>query len=148
MRPFSVVKCKVVGQPQSQLTYVGISFEIDVLMLEAAPEPLHEDVVQRPTSAVHADFDPFTLEHIGEGLTGKLRPLVTVEDLRRAMALQGVFETVDAESGLHRVTQSPAQYFAAVPVDDRDPIDKAMRQANVGDVGAPNLVGARDGHSP
>lgn len=32
--------------------------------------------------------------------------------------------------------------------DDRHPIDKAMRQPNIGDVGAPHLMGADDVDAP
>jgi len=147
MRSFCVVKCKVVSQPQCQVSHAAVSLQIDVLMLETAPESLHEDIVQRPASAIDADADAFTLEHIGEDLTGKLHPLVAVEDLWSARVLQGIFETVDTEGGVQCVAQLPAQDFAAVPVDDHDQIGKAMRQANVGDVGAPDLVGACDGHA-
>jgi hypothetical protein len=31
--------------------------DVDVFVFDAAPEPFHEDVVQRPASPVHTDGD-------------------------------------------------------------------------------------------
>ena len=57
MGPFSVVELEILCQAQLQPEHVGIPFQINILVLDAAPEPFHEDVVQRPTAPIHADSD-------------------------------------------------------------------------------------------
>ena len=50
----------------------------------------------------------------------------------------------DTERFGHGHRDLPGQYIAAVPVHDRREVDEAMRQADVGDVGAPDLIGPHD----
>jgi len=49
-------------------------------MLDVAPQPLDEDIVERSPSSIHADEHLFTLEHAGEGFAGELRALIAIED--------------------------------------------------------------------
>ena len=91
---------------------------------------------------------PLLEQHAGKAVAGELRALVGIEDFRHAVGLDGLFQTVHTEPGIHRVRQPPCQYLAAVPIDDRDQIDKAVQQPNIGDVGAPHLVGADDIDAP
>jgi len=57
-------------------------------------------------------------------------------------------KVVDAETGIHTVVDAPAQHFAAVPIDHYGQVHKTLGQSNVGDVGAPDLVGSGDLHTP
>lgn len=109
-------------------------------MLDAAPEAFDEDVVEGSPPSIHADDYAFSFEHIGERHAGELRALVAVEDFGRAVVAQDVLQTVDAEHGFHAVADSPIEYSARVPVDDRHQVGEATRQSDVRDVGAPNLV--------
>jgi hypothetical protein len=45
-----------------------------------------------------------------------------------AEVAQSVFQTIDAERSLPTVADSPAEDFAAVPVDEGNPVGKAARQ--------------------
>ena len=49
--------------------------QIDLLIFDAAPQPLHEDVVTPRALAVHADLDVRVLQHLDEVDRGELRPL-------------------------------------------------------------------------
>ena len=49
-----------------------ISMEVDLLIFEAAPQPLDEDVVHAPAFAVHADRDAMPLQGAGEVVAGEL----------------------------------------------------------------------------
>jgi hypothetical protein len=46
--------------------HTRISMEVDLLIFEAAPQPLDEDVVHTPALAVHADHDPVPFQGAGE----------------------------------------------------------------------------------
>src|SRR5271165_5393666 len=61
-----------------------IIFDVDVFVFNAPPEPLHEDVVQRPPTTVPAHRDPRLLQAAGVLSRRELRPQVGVEALRPA----------------------------------------------------------------
>src|SRR5439155_17324552 len=92
-----------------RLGNVGISVQVDLLVLEAAPQPLDEDVVHAAALPIHADRDTASLEHAGELAAGELAALVRVEDLGIAVVRQGLLQGLDAEVGAERVRQLPRQ---------------------------------------
>ena len=67
MQSFLVVGMKVTGKTGLQLWDGGIVFDVDVFVLDAAPKTLDEDIVERPTTTIHADLDVGFLETVGEG---------------------------------------------------------------------------------
>ena len=85
-------------------------------------------------------------QHVDPGAAGKLAALVAVEDFRRAMFCDGLFQSLHAKVRIHAVGQTPSQHFTAVPVHDRDQIPKAAPHRYVGNVCAPDLVGAINHH--
>jgi len=142
VRTLAVIKGEVLGQADYQFAHRGIALQIHVLMLDAAPEPLDEDVVERAPPSIHADGDTLAFQHAGEGFAGKLRALIAVEDFRLAVAVQGLLQAIDAESRLHAVADPPAEHPARVPVDDRHQVGETMRQPDVGYVRTPDLIGS------
>src|ERR1700736_3589373 len=52
--------------------HIRISMEVDLLIFEAAPQPLDEDVVHAPALAVHADHDPVPFQGAGEVAASEL----------------------------------------------------------------------------
>src|SRR5205823_10449338 len=53
------------------LGHTRIGVEVDLLVFEASPQPLHKDVVHAPTLSVHADRDPIILQRAGEVVAGE-----------------------------------------------------------------------------
>ena len=75
-----------------------IPVEIDVLILDAAPEPFAENVVERAAAPVHADLNVGCEQGGRESIGRELCALVGVEDLGPPLAerlAQGI-ETEDA----------------------------------------------------
>ncbi len=97
---------------------------------------------------VHADGNAVVKQHPREAVTGDLRALVGIEHFRHTVGLDGFFQAIHTEPGIYRVRQPPTQYLAAIPIDNGDQVDKAVQQPDVGDVGAPDLVGADDLDTP
>src|SRR5271163_1791265 len=58
-----VVEFEVGGDAVARLRHVVVGLEIDFLVLEAAPQPFHEDVVGKAAAAVHADRHPVAAQH-------------------------------------------------------------------------------------
>ena len=75
MGPLGVVELDVFGQPLSELASGGSGIQVDVLVLDGAPQPLHEDVVDGASAAVHGDGDAVRLQYRGERGAGELGTL-------------------------------------------------------------------------
>lgn len=52
-----------------------------MFVFDRAPEPLDEDIVQRSSTAIHADADASPFRARGEHLGSELHTLVGVEDI-------------------------------------------------------------------
>jgi len=67
--------------------------EVDTLVLDASPEPFHEDVVMVAALAVHADPDTVFLKNACKGFTGELGTLINAS--RESVNKQlGVWESL------------------------------------------------------
>lgn len=87
MVPGLIVMQEVPVERLLQVSAILEGSEVDALVLDAAPEPFHEDVVMVAALAVHPDPDAMLLENACEGLTGELDALIGIEDLRCSVAL-------------------------------------------------------------
>jgi hypothetical protein len=79
-----VVKVPIAREANQQLRHAGVVVDVEVLVLDRAPQSLHENVVKRTPPPIHAHANALGLQPAGEGLGGELRPLIRVEDLRLA----------------------------------------------------------------
>ncbi len=119
---------------------VGALVQVDHLVFERTPQQLDKNGVHAPAPPLHRDADAGRLQTPGEGEAGDLAALVGVEDLRRAVAIQGLLKRLDTEACVQRVRQPPGQDVPACPVHDRHQIQEAALHRDIGDVGAPDVV--------
>ena len=126
--------------PEVRSRFKGV--EIDAFVLHGSPEPFDEDVVHPSAPPIHADLDLGVQQDTGEPGAGKLTALIGVEDLWFPEAVQGLFQGLDTEVRLHGVGQPPGQHFPSRPVHDRHEIQETPPHRNVGDVGAPDMIGS------
>ena len=75
-----IVKCQVAFQPPSCFTDAIIGVEIDLLIFDTLPKPLHENIIMPASSTVHADGNAFFLQKLSKLHTGKLAALVGIKD--------------------------------------------------------------------
>ena len=143
MRPLNIVEAEVVVQPTVKSEPVGVVHQIDVLILDAAPQTLNKDVVQRTASAVHADLNTSCQHGVSEGVGCELSALIGVEDVRCAL-LEGLAQSHQTELTIQGVGKLPGQHVTTVPVDDSYQVHEATSHRNVGDIGAPDLVRTGD----
>src|SRR6476619_2589915 len=73
-----VIKAEPGADADLGLGDTGIGVEVDLLVFEAAPQPLDEDVVHVAALAIHADGDRVALRGIGEIVAGELAALVGI----------------------------------------------------------------------
>src|SRR5215471_12027424 len=69
-----------------------IGSQVDLLVFDAAPQPLDKDVVAPSSFAVHADCNVIVGERAGEGRASELRSLVGVEDTWFAVTSQRILQ--------------------------------------------------------
>ena len=75
MRPLGVVELEILPNPQSGLAWGVVIGQIDLLVLEAAPQALGEDVIVGATLAIHADGDTGRFQLAGQLWAGELAAL-------------------------------------------------------------------------
>ncbi len=102
-------------------------------------------MVMGPPSTVHADPDARLRQVVGERQAGKLRALVGVEDQRLADP-QRLVQTIQAKVGLQGVRELPGRHLAAIPIQNRHPVDEPPAEPDVRNVGTPHLIRAGDRH--
>src|SRR5205823_4720071 len=125
MRSPVVIKVQVAADRRSSLADAVVGSKIDLLVFDAAPQPLDEDVVPPGALTVHADGDPVVGEHTGEGRSGELRALIGVEDLRLAVLGQRLLQRLDAERRLYLDRHAPRQHATTEPIENDSQIDEA-----------------------
>ena len=112
VRPLGVVEVKVTLQPDGQDRHGGILFQVDILVLDCAPETLHEDIVHHLAATIHANANISLLQAGGEGVGCELRALVGVEDLQFAKC-QRLIQSHQTEVNIQRVREPPGDHVAA-----------------------------------
>ena len=142
--------------------------QIDAFVFQGSPKALDEDVVQRPGFAVHGYLGLGPLQSVGPVEGCELRPLIRVHDLGRAELVDGLVQRRNAELGLQRVRYPPGQNLAGKPLHalrrlkaiacrpkDGHQIEEPFahpwpgrrfakqicQEGQIGDVGAPDLIG-------
>jgi hypothetical protein len=132
MKAFLVVKVQPISNARLGCGDRRIGVQVDVLIFQASPKPLDEDVVPAPALAVHADLDGVGFQHAGEVGAGELTALIGVENLRLTESPQRLFQGLDTEVGMQRVRTPPGQNRSRMPIHDRHQGDEAFGQRNVG----------------
>src|SRR5450756_2292363 len=112
-----VVEVQVAADRSAGLADAVVGVEIHLLIFDAAPKPLDEDIIPPGPFAVHADCNVVVGKHTGEGRARELRTLIRVEDLRLAVTSQSILQRLDAECRFHRDRQPPRQHAAAEPIE-------------------------------
>src|SRR5207244_7759390 len=92
-----VIEVKRSADRAARLADAVIGPQVHLLVFDAAPEPFDKHVVPPRALAVHADRDAVVGEHAGKSLSGELRALIRVEDLRLAVTSQGILKRLDTE---------------------------------------------------
>src|SRR5674476_1549881 len=101
MRSTAVVEVQVAADRSAGLANAVVGLEINLLVFNAAPQPLDKDIVPPSSFAVHADCNAVVGEHASEGRARELRTLIGIEDVRLAMMSQGILQRLDAERRFH-----------------------------------------------
>ena len=148
MRPLFVV----VGEELGDAVATGVAalggVQIDVVVFERALQSLDEHVVDGSSDPVHRNRDAGVSQDAGERFGRELRALVGVEDLGRAVEGDGFAKRRHAEVTGHGVGHPLGEHLPRVPVHDRDEVEEALLERDVGDVRAPHLVRVIDAETP
>src|SRR5664279_5453950 len=79
MRAPPVIKIQISAKRGARLEDAVVGAQIDLLVFDAAPQPLDKHIVAPGTLAVHADRYAIAYQHAREGLAGELAALIRVE---------------------------------------------------------------------
>ena len=101
--PLSVEVIEVVGDRRSGFCHALVGAQVDLLVLQAPPQPFDEHVVEPAALDVHRDRHVVLLENAREGLRGELGSLIGIEDLRCPIHGNRLLKSLHAEVSLQRV---------------------------------------------
>src|SRR5439155_12681491 len=108
-----------------------IGVEVHLLVFEASPQSLHEDVVHAAALAVHADRYAVALQRAGEVVTGELAALFSIENLGSTIPGERFLERLDTILITERVRQPPRQYASAHPSNMKYSQYKALFHSSI-----------------
>src|SRR5260370_1077381 len=131
VRSATVIEVQITADRRAGLGHAIVASQIDLLVFDAAPQSLDEDVVAPGALAVHADCDAVLDQHAGEGGAHELRALVRVEGLRLTVLCQRLLQRLNAEFRLHCDRHPPCQNPATEPLDHPGQEPKAPRHGDV-----------------
>jgi hypothetical protein len=114
--------------------------------LNTSLEPFNENVVQGSPSAIPADANICRFESVGKLRTGKLNPLIAIEEVRCGH-LQCSIQGIQAKARIQRDRDFSCQYIPTEPIDNRHQIHKPSRHSDVGDITTPDLIASLDAHA-
>ena len=96
MKACMIVKLDIPANSMLPLPYTVIVMQIHFLIFDCSPQSLCENVIEDPSTAIHANPDLMGLQQIGERHTRKLAALITVENLRDSLT-ERMFQCLKAE---------------------------------------------------
>ena len=103
MRALCVGKTDPVIDDPLGLEAVGDLVQVHSLLLQGAPEPLNEDIVEITTAPIHRDFD-VSFGQRGDPVSPCiLAALICVHDLGLAVFGDGFFKSLHAKAGVQRI---------------------------------------------
>lgn len=97
MQPFMTVPPEELGQADLRLPAIAVCAQIDLLIFDRAPEPLHQDVFVGALSARQADLDLLRLQSDHQVGRGELAALIRVEELQLAPTFQRGRQSIKSE---------------------------------------------------
>ena len=81
MCPALIIKAEPLADTDAPNETIGVGLHVDLFVLQAAPQPLDENIVQSAPAAVHADLHGGGFQPVCKRCTGESRGSVGVEDL-------------------------------------------------------------------
>jgi len=82
MELFGIIKPGISLQVMPGIGNRRVLVKVNLLVFDATPEALDENVVENTSAPVHADSDVFVSQYSDECRAGKLNPLVGIQDFR------------------------------------------------------------------
>lgn len=141
MRSIPVVESKVREKSTVEIIAVIINVQVNMLVLDRAPQPLDENIVDGPSPAIHADLYGMVFQTVDIHIGGELAALIRVDDLWFSILGNGLFNGLYAPLGGHGITQAPSHHIARMHVYDGEQLHEAPCHGDVGDVDGPHLIG-------
>ena len=123
------------------------SLALNHLRLEEANHRFGERVVVGIATAADGGLDPGLRQAVRvahrEVLCAAVAVMYQVRDARAAAIVDGLFEGIEDEVGAQRGRDTPAHDPTGEDVDDERHIDETAPGRDIGEVGDPELIGAR-----
>ena len=109
MESVEIVKVHIFGNAASKVADTLIIVDVDFVVFERSEEPFNSDIVNRSAFAVHGDSYTVIPEYFRMFMACVLTSLIGVENLGCTICVDGFFEHIGCEKGIHRVGEFPGE---------------------------------------
>src|SRR5438094_6751073 len=109
MRSLLVVMPQILSKPDARIPWRSVIPQIDVFILDCPPEPLNEDVVERPTFAIHTDLYTSFLQQPRVVGSAEMAALIAVPDPWRRVC-QCLADRLQDKRQFQRIIQRPTDH--------------------------------------
>jgi len=147
MRQIVIVQMDVAFHALSGLSRTAVVVYIDLVVLQATPEALDDDVVLGTAFAVHADPNLILFQQIDILWTREMAALVTVDNLRLTLR-QRPFRGLQYEVDFKALVQLPVYDIARKPIHQGVQVHPAVLHSDIRDVHRPHLIRLCDEQLP
>lgn len=139
MRQIVIVQMNVAIHTMPRLARTVVIVDIDLIVFQAAPETLNDDVILGTTLAVHADPNLVFLQQIDILWTGKMAALITVNNLGLTPR-QRPSHRLQHEGDFQALIDLPIDDIAGIPIHDGVQVHPAVLHTDIRDVHRPHLI--------
>jgi hypothetical protein len=145
MESCRVIKLEIPTNPIFAFPDTLLVMQIHFVGFDRFSPSFRQNVIKHPTSAIHANPDPMSVQHTCERRTCKLAALIAGKNLRCARN-QNVFQGLKAKHHILGCRNRPGHHIAAKPIQNSHQVPPATHQPNLGDLGGPDLMRTADRH--
>lgn len=124
-------------------TRTTVLIDINLIVFQAAPEALNDNVILGAALPIHADANLVLLEQINILRTGKMTPLVAVHN-RRLNSVKRALHRLQNKTDLQALIQLPVYDVARIPVHDGVKIHPTLSHTDIGNIHTPDLIRRSD----
>jgi len=147
MRQIVVVQMNVALYTLPGLARTSVVVDVDLVVLQTAPEALNDDVIRGTALTIHADPHLLALEQINKLRTGEMATLIAVDNVGLTPRQRPCCR-LQHEGDLQALVQLPVDDKAGIPVHDGVQIHPAVLHPDIRDVHRPHLIRPGDRQLP
>lgn len=134
-----IVQMNVALHAPPGLSRACILIYVDLVVLEAAPEALNDDVVRGAAFAIHTDSNVILFQQIDILRTRKMAALIAIDNAGLTPRKRPSHR-LQHKADLQALVELPVDDITRIPIHDGEQVHPALCHADIRDVHRPHLI--------